>query len=652
MTPASVGGAAVLVVEADDSGPLAAGVRRWADDRIDVVAASDRDTALGVVDDLAAAGRRVPVAVVADDARRDASATLVALHRHPHLAATSLLLVTDRPSLPALDPALEAFAVHAMFTRPWDPEVFRATLGRLVARHLLEAEAEPDDPLWAVATEAERARAALQVARSRPRPEGERGGHFLLGDAAPTEELERALVEAVDRALGHPPRLVVEPGAVLVEEGEHVGGVYLVVDGRVALTHRSPHGEVLLHEASTGPVLGVLSLTQREPAFLTCRAVTRVRAIPLTLTQLDTALVDPAVGSLFTRVLLRSLANRHRHADELQLEVDRLNRSLEAERDELATALAALEAAQEQLVDATRLATLGELTAGIAHELNNPVAAITRASDHVADDVLAVLAGDPEAAAAVAAALDADPVSTAEQRAHRAELTRVLGDRRLADRLVRAGITDPDDAARLAARGDDAVARAERLRQLGTALRDLRSAGGRIAALVRAMRVHARADAGDAAAVEAVDVAASVEDSLHLLAHRLRDVEVERRYEPVPPVVAAAGDLERVWTNLLANALDALAGVAQPHLVIDVRPDGGQVRVAITDNGPGIPPEHRHRIFEPRFTTKAGRVEFGLGLGLVLSRQVVDALGGTIAFDSEPGRTTFVVRLPTSGDPT
>lgn len=649
---AGTGGPAVLVVEADPDAPLTAALRAWGGDRVSVVATTDRAGAGAAVDELARAGRPVPVAAVAEDGPdRDASATLVELRRHPHLAATSMLLVTDRPSLPALDPALEAFAVHAMFTRPWDPDVLRATVGRLVARYLLESEADDDDPLWAMATEAERARAALAVARSRPAPDRDGGGHFLIGDAVPTEELERGLVEAVDRALGHPPRLVVEPGAVLVEEGEHVGGVYLVVDGRVALTHRSAHGEVLLHEASTGPVLGVLSLTQREPAFLTCRAVTRVRAIPLTLTQLDTALVDPAVGSLFTRVLLRSLANRHRHADELQLEVDRLNRSLEAERDELAAALADLEAAQEQLVEATRLATLGELAAGIAHELNNPVAAITRAGAHVADDVLAVLADDPEAAAAVTAALDAAPVSTAEQRARRRDLTDVLGDRRLADRLVRAGVTDPDTAAGLARRGEAAIARTERLHQLGTALRDLGSAGGRIAALVRAMRVHARADTGDAAPAEPVDVAASVEDSLRLLAHRLRDVEVERRYQPVGEVVATPGDLERLWTNLLANALDAMAGVDGPRLTIDVAPDDGHAVVAITDSGPGIAPEHRHRIFEPRFTTKAGRVEFGLGLGLVLSRQVVEALGGTISFDTEPGRTTFRVRLPTDAAP-
>ncbi|HSL57284.1 MAG TPA: ATP-binding protein [Acidimicrobiales bacterium] len=646
---------AIVVATATDSA-LVAAITTWAAPVLEVLAVADHDGALAAADAAVAAGRPVPLAVVDDDLPdTDASETLVALRRRPQLAATSLVLVTDRPSLPALDPALEAFAVHAMFTRPWDPDVLRTTLGRLIARHLIESEAPDDDPLWAVAVEADRARQALRSAHDRPHLDPGTAGHFLLGDEMPTEELEALLVTAVDRALGHPPRLVVEPGAVLVEEGEHVGGVYLVVDGVVALTHRAPHGDVLLHEATTGPVLGVLSLTQREPAFLSCRAVTRVRAIPLTLAQLDVALDDPAVGSLFTRVLLRSLARRHRRADELQLEVDRLNRSLAAERDELAAALAALEAAQEQLVDATRMATLGELAAGIAHELNNPIAALSRAVDHVAADVVAVLGDDPAAVAAVTTALDAEPVGTAELRARRGELTEVLGDRRLADRLVRAGIVDPAAARRLAGEGDAAIARVERLHQLGTALRDQRSAGSRIAALVRTMRVHARDDAGGDAPLEPVDVAVSVDDSIQLLSHRLHDVEVDRRYAPAPTVLAPPGELERLWTNLLANALDALEGAEHRRIAVEVvaSADGDEVVVRITDSGAGIPAEHRHRIFEPRFTTKSGRVEFGLGLGLVLSRRVVESLGGTIGFESEPGRTTFEVRVPVTqqGDP-
>jgi signal transduction histidine kinase len=107
------------------------------------------------------------------------------------------------------------------------------------------------------------------------------------------------------------------------------------------------------------------------------------------------------------------------------------------------------------------------------------------------------------------------------------------------------------------------------------------------------------------------------------------------------------GELNQVWTNLIHNAIQAMDG--QGEILIETRAQGGEVEVAIQDNGPGIPPEIAARIFEPFYTTKAKGE--GTGLGLSISARIVEKHGGKITVDSRPGRTRFEVRLPVAGVP-
>ena len=99
-----------------------------------------------------------------------------------------------------------------------------------------------------------------------------------------------------------------------------------------------------------------------------------------------------------------------------------------------------------------------------------------------------------------------------------------------------------------------------------------------------------------------------------------------------------------MWSNLLINALDAMHD--EGLVSIRVSAKNATVTVEITDSGPGIPPNVQSRIFEPRFATKDGRVRFGLGLGLSISRQIVEEHNGTIGVESRPGHTVFTVALP------
>ena len=235
-------------------------------------------------------------------------------------------------------------------------------------------------------------------------------------------------------------------------------------------------------------------------------------------------------------------------------------------------------------------------------------------------------------------------------RRRRRALVDALGDRQLADRLSALGVHDPEEARRLARLPTERLERMETAAQLGRALRNAERAAAQIEDLVGGLRAYARGDDTGGPRMEDVDVAAGVDAALRLVAHRLGDIEVDRRFDDVGPVTAAPGALQQVWTNLLTNAIDAVHDGGGGHIELEVRdlgPDGVSVRVI--DDGPGIAPDLVERIFEPRFTTKDGRVQYGLGLGLSISRGIVEDHGGTIEVDSRPGRTAFTVRLPAGG---
>jgi signal transduction histidine kinase len=159
--------------------------------------------------------------------------------------------------------------------------------------------------------------------------------------------------------------------------------------------------------------------------------------------------------------------------------------------------------------------------------------------------------------------------------------------------------------------------------------------------IVRAVKSYAYLDQ---AAVQLVDLKISLEDTLMILKHKLKDVAVTRAFaDDLPRIEAYAGELNQVWTNLIDNAVDAMGGKGK--LEIGVRALGEMVEVTIADNGPGIPKEIRGRIFDPFFTTKPQGVGTGIGLHIV-NNIVVNRHRGSIDVTSEPGHTVFRVALP------
>ena len=649
MNPVSPRRVRILVMHHDPqiAGQLAEDLRALLDplgDDVDVVVAGEIDGMLRAGHEALDAGAIVPIAFIGSDPTGGGSSSassedpgvtaLMAIDDDVLLRTTRTVLVTDRPSLRGVEAALQRGAVHAMLTRPWTLQGLGELLEAHLATFVLQHAPERIDDVAPLIDDDDRRDALHRIEyEGHAVADAPDAPHLLLDASVSDEEIEDRMVELLDRALGHPPRIRVAPGTVLIEAGEDVGGIYVILDGIVRLTSRSSTGDKVLHERSTGAIIGLLSLAEHRRAMQRCRAVTDVRAIPVTLDQLARALdANPELARLLNRVLISSLAKRLRRSDELQIELDQ--------------SLAELSAARVRLVASERLAALGGMAAGMAHELNNPAAALVRAIDHAVDDLDAVLA-EPEVSTLVRDTLTRSAsMSTAELRRRRRVLGDAVGDRRLAERLIGLGVVDVDEAHRFAAMSAPELARLDAAARLGRALRNAANAAERIQELVAGLRSYARGENERSEPAPDVDVAAGLEAALRLVAHRLDDIQVRRRFDDVPTITASPGALQQVWVNLLTNAIDALAGHGTIDLTVTAA-DPDTVVVTVADDGPGIPPNVQERVFEPRFSTKEGRVHYGLGLGLSISRTIVHDHGGRIEVDSGPGHTAFTVELPT-----
>lgn len=312
------------------------------------------------------------------------------------------------------------------------------------------------------------------------------------------------------------------------------------------------------------------------------------------------------------------------------------------------------------------LMALGKLSAGLAHEINNPAAAATRAVDGLAGEIQVLLSSLERLARNEITArqfylLDALRREIEPRPAVVDALALSDQEEALSTWLSRHGVQrDWVLAPPLAAAGVD-LAWCERAAAIleGPALEpglewvastfsvaallaEVKESTRRVSDLVAAVKSYSQMDR---AAVQLVDVTEGLESTLLMLGHKLRaGVLVLRDFDPeAPRIEAYAGELNQVWTNLIDNAVDAMDGAGT--LRIATRADGAGVLVSIGDSGHGMSPEVAERAFEAFYTTKD--VGQGTGLGLDIARRIVEERhGGTIAIDSRPGDTVVTVRLP------
>jgi signal transduction histidine kinase len=420
-------------------------------------------------------------------------------------------------------------------------------------------------------------------------------------------------------------------GDTYVRQSTPADAMFVILEGQLEL-HGEIGGETVAFSMNAGDVTGTLPFSRMKQFMVNGRAVTDSRVL-----RFPAALFPDLVQKMpeLAKRLVGLMSDRIRETTRI-----------EQQRD--------------------RLAALGKLSAGLAHELNNPASAAKRATSQLRDILKRIKdasleLGRRDLTPAQKAEIekletsfiqrdepppDALAVSDLEEQVD--SLLRSHGQNdlwQLAADLARKNIR-PEALESLFAALDAGTARAALVRiaasvEIANLLNEIESSTSRISDLVRAIKEYTYMDQ---APVQNVDIVKSLETTLTILNHKLkRGVAVQRDYQRIPLLVNSFGsELNQVWTNLIDNAIDAMEGKGE--LRLRTYRDDGCVVVEIGDSGPGISSEIEPHIFEPFFTTKG--VGQGTGLGLDTVQRIVKKHRGNIQVTSKPGDTRFQVWLP------
>jgi signal transduction histidine kinase len=420
-------------------------------------------------------------------------------------------------------------------------------------------------------------------------------------------------------------------GDIYAKQGDPPEHMFVLLEGEFEWRGEFG-GETVVIAGKVGDVTGALPFSRMKQFMVTGRAVSNSRIL-----RFPAALFPDLIQKMpeLAKRLVGVMADRIREATRL-----------EQQRD--------------------RLAGLGKLSAGLAHELNNPASAAKRAAAQLRETLKRIKDASHELGRR-----ELTPTQKAEIEKLESSFTQ--RDEPPPDALTVSDLEDQIDsllrsrgqndlwqlAAELAQRGikpsaleslfenlEAGTARAALVRiaasvEIASLLNEIENSTSRISDLVRAIKEYTFMDQSP---VQNVDVVKSLETTLTILNHKLkRGVVVQRDYQPIPLLVNSFGsELNQVWTNLIDNAIDAMNGKGE--LRVRTYRDDGCVVVEIGDNGPGISPEIKPHIFEPFFTTKG--VGEGTGLGLDTVQRIVRKHRGNIQVNSKPGDTRFQVWIP------
>jgi signal transduction histidine kinase len=427
-------------------------------------------------------------------------------------------------------------------------------------------------------------------------------------------------------------------GTVLVPEGARSEYFFVVLEGELRLTRTYDRQEVLMGVLKPGKFTGEVTMLLDIPWLAQARVGKAAKFLRFSQEDFWRMLSN---CPLVARQVLQSAANKMRNVE-----------GYSQQRE--------------------KLASLGTMAAGLAHELNNPAAAARRAAAHLqtamdkvqsllyrlarsleqdqGSHLLASLQQTTERIANAPALDNLERSDREETTAQWLETHGVASAWELAPTFVSEGL----DLAWLegfvgklpSAAHANALGWLEARLNLKSLCNQIEHSTGRIAELVKAVKSYSYVDQSP---MQEVDIHEGIESTLTMLGHKLKNVTVVRAFDrSVPRIMAYGSELNQVWTNLIDNSIHAVQGTGK--IFVGTSREDNQLVVEIVDNGPGIPPEVQSHMFEPFFTTKP--VGAGTGLGLIISNRIVaDRHGGEIEFESHPDETRFRIRLPMTRKP-
>ncbi len=417
-------------------------------------------------------------------------------------------------------------------------------------------------------------------------------------------------------------------GDILLNEGDYNDRLYFVRTGNLqgSVTSQDGSKEVVL-TAQRNNFIGVYSFFSK-----TYSSLATIHA----LSDCELAFIDKHTGCVsasssiekeFMPVAVKDLINRQ-------------TRLLEMSHEK--------QLALKKLLENQNLASLGQIAAGIAHELNNSIAVLSYNSKWLAEQLNARHRNPLESAVFETGLLKGQFLSSREIRDRKKKF------------LTENPSLSEGKAGYLAQMGfggellqkcqtNEELKSFFNTWQMGVALHDMQIAADQSSHVVKSVKTLG---SQNTIHLPGVDINDTIENALTLLRHKTRNISVQVQLESLPSITANRGEFIQVWTNLIKNSCEALqdAHTEDPKIGIYSKQQTDTIVITITDNGPGIPKEIFTKIFQPDITTKINGMSFGLGLGLTIVKRIVNEHNGRIDVQSSGNNTSFIIYIPVGGN--